>query len=308
MLLVVASRRYVAWVRRRFQPTLSSPAERILSAYYAALRGAHDRSAARTTVRMLESCVRVAQAHARLCARSSVTAADAVASVLVAEASQGALCVAPPDGAVYSEFADDPDEEHAAATRRVMLALGLPLDIADQPAPRLPARVAAQLPADAPPAAHRASAHDPLSQRPETDSPQSRLHLQEQQQQQALVQQPHTQELTLPSVARVPHEHVQAMTDDFPGSARRLTASSPAANADAVTECRLPHMLPLKRPKLPNESIQGDAGTAKVTASHSIRMMGSERTVADKPPGLAPRSRLHALVLAGTEDFELASP
>ncbi|KAG1675595.1 hypothetical protein FOA52_014183 [Chlamydomonas sp. UWO 241] len=119
-------KRYLVWARRTFSPELSAGAELVLSAYYQALRRADDRSAPRTTVRMLESLVRVAQAHARLCARAVVSRDDALVSVLVSEASANCLMVAAPDSAMYSAFADDPDAEHAWIARRIYLALGLP--------------------------------------------------------------------------------------------------------------------------------------------------------------------------------------
>jgi DNA helicase MCM9 len=65
-------REYVAWARASFQPVMSSVAERLLSAYFQLRRSREGRQAARTSVRMLESLVRVAQAHARLMARNKV--------------------------------------------------------------------------------------------------------------------------------------------------------------------------------------------------------------------------------------------
>jgi DNA helicase MCM9 len=51
---------------------LSEEAEELLSGYYQLRRQHEGRQASRTTVRMLESLVRVAQAHARLMARQTV--------------------------------------------------------------------------------------------------------------------------------------------------------------------------------------------------------------------------------------------
>ena len=65
-------RQYIQWAKTAFQPMLSEEAEELLSGYYQLRRQHERRQASRTTVRMLESLVRVAQAHARLMARQTV--------------------------------------------------------------------------------------------------------------------------------------------------------------------------------------------------------------------------------------------
>ena len=65
-------RQYIQWAKTAFQPKLSEEAEELLSGYYQLRRQHEGRQASRTTVRMLESLVRVAQAHARLMARQTV--------------------------------------------------------------------------------------------------------------------------------------------------------------------------------------------------------------------------------------------
>jgi hypothetical protein len=77
--------RYFAMVRLELQPLLTPPAEALLSTYYQQQRQAVDRSAARTTIRMLESAIRLSQAHARLCFRSSVVVLDACVAISLLE-------------------------------------------------------------------------------------------------------------------------------------------------------------------------------------------------------------------------------
>ncbi|PKA63571.1 DNA replication licensing factor MCM3 like [Apostasia shenzhenica] len=67
---------------------------------------------ARTTVRMLESLIRLAQAHARLMFRNEVTLLDAIAAILCIESSMTTSAIVDTVGnALHSNFTDNPDQE-----------------------------------------------------------------------------------------------------------------------------------------------------------------------------------------------------
>lgn len=78
---------YVNYVRMRLDPQMSPIAELILSKYYQLQRRSDTLRCARTTVRLLESLVRLAQAHAKLMYHKEVGLVDAMTAVLLVEAS-----------------------------------------------------------------------------------------------------------------------------------------------------------------------------------------------------------------------------
>ncbi|GMH35438.1 hypothetical protein BSKO_03306 [Bryopsis sp. KO-2023] len=114
-------RKYIHWVKARFSPSLSAEANTVLLTYYRQVRQNEDRQSARMTIRMLESLVRLSQAHARLMARDSVQCQDAIVAVMLMESSAGPVGVTSLD----SGFADDPDEEYIVQKKTVLQRLGL---------------------------------------------------------------------------------------------------------------------------------------------------------------------------------------
>ncbi|KAI7732126.1 hypothetical protein M8C21_025485, partial [Ambrosia artemisiifolia] len=109
-------RRYIHFLKGYFRPTLTKEAESVISKYYQLQRRSATENAARTTVRMLESLIRLAQAHARLMFRNEVTRLDAITAILCIESSMTTSAIVDSFGnALHSNFTDDPDQECADA-------------------------------------------------------------------------------------------------------------------------------------------------------------------------------------------------
>ena len=62
-------RDYIAYVKHAYQPTMSKEAQLLLMRYYQIQRQSEERSQGRTTVRLLESLLRLSEAHARVMSR-----------------------------------------------------------------------------------------------------------------------------------------------------------------------------------------------------------------------------------------------
>jgi len=79
-------RAYIATVKEKFHPKLSSEAAILLQGHYQRCRSSHSTSV-HITVRFLESLIRLSQAHARLMYRNIVEKEDAAAVILIMECS-----------------------------------------------------------------------------------------------------------------------------------------------------------------------------------------------------------------------------
>eukprot|EP01016_Furgasonia_blochmanni_P018547 TRINITY_DN2101_c0_g1_i6.p1 TRINITY_DN2101_c0_g1~~TRINITY_DN2101_c0_g1_i6.p1 ORF type:complete len:298 (+),score=11.73 TRINITY_DN2101_c0_g1_i6:65-958(+) len=77
-------REYIKYIQNRFEPTMAPDAEIILMAYYKFLRRKAELYG-RTTVRTLESLVRLSQAHSRLLFRDRVERFDAISIIILME-------------------------------------------------------------------------------------------------------------------------------------------------------------------------------------------------------------------------------
>lgn len=124
---------YICYVKDKYQPQLSRSAMLVLQRYYQLQRSSDTRSAARTTIRLLESLTRLAQAHARLMCHDDVQVMDAVVAVFVMEVSRATDCGTSMlggggglDSVLHSDFAEDPATEYALQEKMVLEQLGLP--------------------------------------------------------------------------------------------------------------------------------------------------------------------------------------
>ena len=107
-------------MRSLYHPQLTPASERVLSAYYQLQRSQqadHLRGdAARSTVRLLESLIRLAQAHARLMCRNRVLIVDAIAAVMLMECSRmygrSATLLDVPSS-FHSSFPEDADVDYS---------------------------------------------------------------------------------------------------------------------------------------------------------------------------------------------------
>ncbi|XP_075073551.1 putative DNA helicase MCM9 isoform X1 [Nicotiana tabacum] len=119
-------RRYIQFVKRYFRPVLTKEAEKVISSYYQLQRRSVTQNAARTTVRMLESLIRLAQAHARLMFRNEVTRLDAITAILCIESSMTTSAIVDSMGnALHSNFAENPDQEYAKQEKLILEKLNL---------------------------------------------------------------------------------------------------------------------------------------------------------------------------------------
>ncbi|CAA0807349.1 Probable DNA helicase MCM9 [Striga hermonthica] len=130
--LTMLRSRYIYYVKGYFRPVLTKEAEKIISSYYQLQRRSAAQNAARTTIRMLESLIRLAQAHARLMFRNEVTRLDAIAAILCVESSMTTSAIVDSVGnALHSNFTDNPDQEYMKQEKLILEKLSCLDDFPD---------------------------------------------------------------------------------------------------------------------------------------------------------------------------------
>ena len=111
---------------KKLRPLLSPGAHQVLSSYYQRQRGTDSADAARTTVRLLQSCIRLAQGHARLMCREEVSVQDAVSAVLLLECSTASSASLVKGGnALHTAFPADPVAEYRVQAKLILQGLRL---------------------------------------------------------------------------------------------------------------------------------------------------------------------------------------
>ncbi|KAJ4431896.1 hypothetical protein ANN_20502, partial [Periplaneta americana] len=110
---------------KTLNPVFTEDATLVLRRYYHVQRQTDGRNAARTTVRLLESLVRLSQAHARLMFREEVTIQDAVVAVSLIESSmQGSALIGGID-TLHTSFPEDATKEFKIQVELVLQKLQL---------------------------------------------------------------------------------------------------------------------------------------------------------------------------------------
>ncbi|RZF41605.1 hypothetical protein LSTR_LSTR000319 [Laodelphax striatellus] len=112
-------------VIKEFEPMFTPNANTIITSYYQAQRKAESRNKARTTVRLLESLVRLSQAHARLMFRKEVTVQDAIVSASLIESSMQGSALIGDVNALHTSFPVKPIEEYKVQVKLILQRLGL---------------------------------------------------------------------------------------------------------------------------------------------------------------------------------------
>ncbi|KAJ8270725.1 hypothetical protein GJAV_G00118550 [Gymnothorax javanicus] len=110
---------------KSLQPRMSEEANSILVRYYQAQRQSSSRNAARTTIRMLESLGRLAEAHAKLMFRDTVTVEDAIVVVSVMECSMQGGALLGDVNALHTSFPDDPTQQYRTQCEMILDGLEL---------------------------------------------------------------------------------------------------------------------------------------------------------------------------------------
>ncbi|KAJ1962793.1 DNA helicase mcm9 [Dipsacomyces acuminosporus] len=116
---------YIAYIKSAFQPQSTPASEQILTKYYQLQRLRDTMNAARTTIRLLESLIRLSQAHARLMFRDKVLVQDAVMAVVLMESTMLSASILGSTDALHTTFPEDPESFYHDLEEKVLAQLDL---------------------------------------------------------------------------------------------------------------------------------------------------------------------------------------
>ncbi|KRZ18851.1 DNA helicase MCM9, partial [Trichinella zimbabwensis] len=112
-------------VVKSIEPSISEGAEKVLTQYFMKQRSNVNREEGLTTVRMLDSLIRLAQAHARLMFRDVVTVQDALMATIFIELTLKDLSLLVTPDPLQSVFPSDPEADYKQFEMLMLEVLGL---------------------------------------------------------------------------------------------------------------------------------------------------------------------------------------
>ncbi|KAH9639377.1 hypothetical protein HF086_002066 [Spodoptera exigua] len=115
---------YISLVGPKYSEMTKS-ANMILQKYYMAQRMSEHRDASRTTVRMLDSLVRLSQAHCRLMYRTTILPMDAVVAISLVDLSMQDCTLDDTADALHSTIPKYPDFEYLCTAKKLLTRLNL---------------------------------------------------------------------------------------------------------------------------------------------------------------------------------------
>ncbi|KFM72686.1 DNA replication licensing factor MCM9, partial [Stegodyphus mimosarum] len=110
---------------RYINPRITPECEKVLQTYYKRQRALEGRSAARTTPRLLQSLIRLAEGHARLMFRDEVLVIDAVYAIILMESSMLSFSILEGMSPLHTTFPNSPEAEFEDRARTILRILQL---------------------------------------------------------------------------------------------------------------------------------------------------------------------------------------
>lgn len=110
---------------RHINPKVSLDAQRVLQSYYTKQRSLQSRTASRTTPRLLQSLIRLAEGHARLMFRAEVLVVDAIIAIILIESSMLGNSILEGLSPLHTIFPNNPTAEYAEKAKLVFQNLNI---------------------------------------------------------------------------------------------------------------------------------------------------------------------------------------